>query len=322
MSSPIVPNTSVDVGNLAQQLNQILVYKIYIEKMPSTSYLDKNYKSTHYNNVRPSYPKTLITEILNYHMGPCERLVDVGCGTGKATVLFKDNFKEIVGVDPSESMLKSFADVIENDVAESERGKFKLIKAPGESFPEVENSSVDLVIGAESIHWCDMPKLFNEVNRVLRDDGTFAFWFYCQPEFMDLGPKAHEIYYKYGWSEQFMGKYLTAEQRAFFNTFGGPKLPELLGKEFRDIEFRKHDALHKDIKEVSSFYMDGSMTLQDFKGLVKSWSLYASWKRDHPDEPDIADTFIDELKTECSVESESTPLRVEWDTFHYLCRKK
>ena len=75
-------------------------------------------------------PDALIEEILKYHHGPKVRLVDVGCGTGIATVLFKDKFQEIIGVDPSESMLEAFKHEIDKSVAPNDRNKFKLIASP------------------------------------------------------------------------------------------------------------------------------------------------------------------------------------------------
>ncbi|CCK72859.1 S-adenosylmethionine-dependent methyltransferase KNAG_0L02450 [Huiozyma naganishii CBS 8797] len=291
--------------------------------MPSTSYLDQNFKSSYYHEVRPTYPVTLINRILQYHDeyhhshgGSRNLLLDVGCGTGIATSMFIPHFQKCVGVDPSESMLQ----VARQDYP---RATFKL--GYGEdlvSLDNLEKGTVDMVIGAESLHWCDMDIAFEQVYQLLKQGGTFAFWLYVQPEFVDLGPKANEIYYKYGWGPQYMGKYLTPEQRYFFTNMGGDDLPErLIKQKFKDLEVGENCSSNNQHSEP--FLMKGQITLKDFKRFVKSWSLYTSWVKNHPDETnDIADVFIDELMKECNVPSEETLLNIEWSTFYYICRKK
>jgi ubiquinone/menaquinone biosynthesis C-methylase UbiE len=47
-----------------------------------------------------------------------------------------------------------------------------------ESLPFLEDESVDMVVAAQAAHWFDYPKLFPELKRVLRKQGTVAFWGY------------------------------------------------------------------------------------------------------------------------------------------------
>ncbi|CAI4064203.1 hypothetical protein SKDZ_08G2550 [Saccharomyces kudriavzevii ZP591] len=290
--------------------------------MPRTSYLDENFEATHYNNVRPSYPQSLVSEVMKFHKGPCKSLVDIGCGTGKATFLFEPYFEEVIGIDPSSSMLS---------IAEKERndrkldGKIRFINAFGEDLSSIQPGTVDTVIGAEAIHWCNLEKLFQQVSSILRSDGTFAFWFYIQPEFVDFGPKALDIYYKYGWSEDYMGKYLDDNQREILLNYGGEKLRTLLADQFKDIEVTIYSPSDTDTSTVTAeknqFLWRTTITLNQFKEFVKSWSLYSSWIGNHPGEPDIADIFVNELKEVCHCDNLDVPLKVEWSTFYYLCRK-
>ncbi|CAI4039582.1 hypothetical protein SMKI_08G2510 [Saccharomyces mikatae IFO 1815] len=291
--------------------------------MPKTSYLDKNFESSHYNDVRPSYPLSLVNEIMKFHEGPCKSLVDIGCGTGKATFLFEPYFEEVTGVDPSSAML-FIAEKVKNELKLS--NKIKFINSAAEDLSSIQPETVDMVISAEAIHWCNLEQLFHQVSSILRSDGTFAFWFYIQPEFVDVGPEALDVYYKYGWSKNYMGRYLDDNQREVLLNYGGKKLRSLLSDQFKDIEVTIYSPSDTKASTVSAeknqFLWQTTITLNQFKEFVKSWSLYSSWTKDNPHEPDIADTFVNELKEVCHCENLDVPLKVEWSTFYYLCRKR
>ncbi|CAI1739708.1 hypothetical protein SEUBUCD646_0O03780 [Saccharomyces eubayanus] len=291
--------------------------------MPKTSYLEKNFESSHYNKVRPSYPQSLVNEVLAFHRGPDRNLVDVGCGTGKATFLFEPYFENITGIDPSSAMLS----IAEKEKAERKLGdNVKFINALGEDLSSIESGTVDMVISAEAIHWCNLDKLFQQVTSVLRRDGTFAFWFYIQPVFVDFTPEASNVYYKYCWSKDYMGKYLDENQREVLLNYGGEMLRSLLPEIFKDVEVSIYNPSDPDTSTVTAeenkFLWRTTITLTQLKQFVKSWSIYASWIRDHPGESDIADIFIDEMKEACHCDNLDLPLNVEWSTFYYLCRKK
>ncbi|GMC20248.1 unnamed protein product [Saccharomyces cerevisiae] len=291
-------------------------------RMPKTSYLNKNFESAHYNNVRPSYPLSLVNEIMKFHKGTRKSLVDIGCGTGKATFVVEPYFKEVIGIDPSSAMLS----IAEKETNERRLDKkIRFINAPGEDLSSIRPESVDMVISAEAIHWCNLERLFQQVSSILRSDGTFAFWFYIQPEFVDF-PEALNVYYKYGWSKDYMGKYLNDNQREILLNYGGEKLRSLLSDRFGDIEVTIYSPSDPSASTVtaenSQFLWRAAITLNQFKEFVKSWSIYTSWARDNPSKPDIADIFINELKEICLFEDLNVPLKIEWSTFYYLCRKR
>ena len=288
--------------------------------MPETSYLTvKNFDSERYHSVRPSYPQSLVNKIMDYHDGSCDELIDIGCGTGISTVLFTSHFKHVLGLDPSESMLNAAKEKFPQMSWANVNGD-ELVKGG------IKPNSVDMAVGGESIHWCDLDKVSDQVNKVLKPNGTFAFWFYVQPELIELGKEAHDLYVKYCYSDEYMGKYLTAFQRNFFVTFGGKGMKQKLQKYgFKDIEHEivnelTDSGLYTNTK-TPAFLMEGTINLNDFLQFVKSWSLYTSWTRDHPGEPDIAEKFVSELKEICGVKTMTEPLKIEWATFYYLCRK-
>ncbi|MCB0461028.1 MAG: methyltransferase domain-containing protein, partial [Flavobacteriaceae bacterium] len=59
-----------------------------------------------YNKYRPSPPKEIIHQTLNYlNSYSVERLVDLGCGTGISTLVWNDFASEIIGIEPSKEMV-------------------------------------------------------------------------------------------------------------------------------------------------------------------------------------------------------------------------
>lgn len=292
--------------------------------MPSTSYLDENFGASYYDRFRPSYPNTLVHKILSYHNKKTENelntLVEVGCGTGIATKLFMNHFKKCIATDASPSMLEC----AKNTLPKDSNVTYKLAK--GECLVEngkIGLNSVDMVIGAQSIHWCDFDTLFEQVHNVLKPNGTFAFWFYTQPEFIELNG-FNEIYYKYGWSDEFMGKYLTPFQRHFFTKFTeNDQLMNQLKNHFDDIKFEVSCYSKGQSDPNAPYYQTTEMSMSDLRDLIKSWSLYTSWVKNHPDDTiDIADRFINEVIEKFNITDENKLFKVQWTTFYYMCRNK
>lgn len=284
------------------------------KNMVETSYLKQNFKSSHYHSVRPTYPRSLFQAIMSYHKVGRELVLDVGCGTGKATFPMTEYFDTVIGVDPSSKMLEIARR--EKKMLGKRQVEFTCIsgEALSDSF---EPKSVDMVVAAESIHWCNRDKLYKQVAQVLKPGGTFAFWFYVQPLFVDH-PEAQRVYYKYGWSEEYMGRYLDEDRKRFLLEYGGAELVKTLEGNFASVERHVYDPTVSEYRERTAFHLKKSFTLKEFRDYVYSWSLYASWVSDHPGEDDIADKFIKELREVCNCD-EMTELRVEWSTFYCLC---
>jgi trans-aconitate methyltransferase len=60
-----------------------------------------------YDRARPSYPEALVDDVLEFAgvgVGPADRVLDVGAGTGKATLLFAERGLDVVGLEPSAEM--------------------------------------------------------------------------------------------------------------------------------------------------------------------------------------------------------------------------
>ncbi|KAF8154457.1 S-adenosyl-L-methionine-dependent methyltransferase [Crassisporium funariophilum] len=150
------------------------------------------FNASTYSASRPRYPQQLFEYIFSFHRGGSkarwERAVDLGCGTGQATVELRP-FQEVLGVDPSPGMLDKARAYTEGLGAHTETNipAFKFVQGSAEDLSKAipEAGSVDLLIAAQAAHWFDWKKVWPEVNRVLRPGGTAAFWVYTEIRLTD-----------------------------------------------------------------------------------------------------------------------------------------
>lgn len=95
---------------------------------------------------------------------PAARVLDVGCGDGKLTVLFKEKVgcKDIVGVDGLRDRL----------TAAKKRGVDKVINADLEKKWPLSDKSFDAVISNQVIeHVADIDLFISEIHRILKTGG-------------------------------------------------------------------------------------------------------------------------------------------------------
>lgn len=107
---------------------------------------------------RRSYPPALYQHILSRTGAPFSTpstLLDLGCGPGLSTFAFASSFARVLGLDPSEGMVKAARGVMQQRV---DSGELKLEDGKEVRFEQgqgerlqglVENQSVDLVVAGE-----------------------------------------------------------------------------------------------------------------------------------------------------------------------------
>jgi SAM-dependent methyltransferase len=126
-----------------------------------------------YDRARPGYPAALIDDLTAE--APRE-VLDVGCGTGKASRLFLERGCNVLGVEPDPAM----AAVARGHGVTVEDGTFEDWDPRGRTF--------DLVVAGQSWHWVDPVPGLAKVGAVLRPGGRFAaFW---NLDSYDAGTKA------------------------------------------------------------------------------------------------------------------------------------
>jgi SAM-dependent methyltransferase len=127
-----------------------------------------------YDRYRPSYPEQLIDDLMARRPG---RVLDIGCGTGKATRLIAARGVEVTGVELDPQM----AAVAREHGLHVEVGRFEEWDDRGRCF--------DLIIAAQSWHWVDPAVGGPKAARLLEPGGSLAlFW-----NFAELAEDAYEV---------------------------------------------------------------------------------------------------------------------------------
>lgn len=118
-----------------------------------------------YDSARPAMP-VFPVEIVEKYLGrQAENVIDLGCGTGLSTVIWKNRCKKAIGVEPSDDMRSE---------AEKKQGEnISFVKGYSHEIPVCDNFA-DAVVCSQSFHWMEPVSTLKEVSRVLKDGGVFA----------------------------------------------------------------------------------------------------------------------------------------------------
>lgn len=115
-----------------------------------------------YDRARPAYPEALVDDLMA--PGP-RRVLDVGCGTGKAGRMFAARGCDVLGVEPDERM----AAVARTHGLAVETVSIERWDSAGRTF--------DLVVSGQAWHWIDPQRALPRVVAALAARGRIAvFW--------------------------------------------------------------------------------------------------------------------------------------------------
>ncbi len=116
-----------------------------------------------YAAARPTYPAALFDAL-----PPVEgrRVLELGAGTGLATLRLLERGAQVVSTDAGPAMLGRL---------HAELPGVPVAIARAEALPFADDT-VDAVCGAQMWHWVDVPAAVAEVARVLRPGGWLAVW--------------------------------------------------------------------------------------------------------------------------------------------------
>jgi SAM-dependent methyltransferase len=120
-------------------------------------------------DARPGYP-SWVFEVLTERcgLGPGARVLEIGPGTGQATLPMLDCGAEVTAVEPGGALARRLI----------ERTAGRSIDVVGSRFEEVEvpEATFDLIASATAFHWVDLIVGIERCARYLRDDGWLALW--------------------------------------------------------------------------------------------------------------------------------------------------
>lgn len=146
-----------------------------------------------YDQVRPSYPEKLIEDIIvKAGIKPEDKLLEIGAGTGKATVqLAKAGFR-IHCIELGQNL----ADILKDKCV-----NYPNVTVDVGSFEEwepEEEKSCDLIYCAQAFHWIDPKIKFNKCYDLLKDGGHIAlFWYQGSGGVTKLGEEIDAVIRKY-----------------------------------------------------------------------------------------------------------------------------
>lgn len=102
---------------------------------------------------RPPYPTGVYDKLLS--IAPNRNcLLDLGCGPGKISRPLSRYFKDVIAVDPSQSMI-DLAQTLED----GQSANIRWVVGLAEDYDGTDNS-LDLIVAAASIHWMEHRRLF------------------------------------------------------------------------------------------------------------------------------------------------------------------
>lgn len=126
-----------------------------------------------YEEVRPGYPAQLMRDIVERtHLSAGDRLLEIGAGTGKATVMFAREGFRIHCIEPGPNLAGILTDKcscypnVTVDV-----GAFEEWAPPGES-------KFDLIYSAQAFDWLDPEIRFRKCHELLKEGGHLALFWY------------------------------------------------------------------------------------------------------------------------------------------------
>lgn len=123
-----------------------------------------------YDRYRPDYPERLAVDLLQMaNVQPGDRLLEIGCGTGKATIHFARTGHPLLAIEPGLAML---------EIARQACAACPNVVFQNSLFEEwpIENAAFRLIYAAQAIHWVDPDEVFEKIAAALAPGGMLALF--------------------------------------------------------------------------------------------------------------------------------------------------
>lgn len=205
--------------------------------------------SVAYARFRPHYPEALF-DFLARESPTQQEAWDAGTGTGQAAVGLARVFDHVTATDASASQIER--------ATPHGRVSYRVAQAEDSG---LDDDSTDLISAAQSVHWFNHPRFWNEASRVLRPRGIVAVWSYI---LFEITPEIDEIV------------------RGFYSGIVGPFWPPergLVEQRYQTIEFPFAEF------EAPDFAIEQFMTLDDVAGYIRTWSATRGFMKHHKADP-------------------------------------
>jgi SAM-dependent methyltransferase len=192
-------------------------------------------QAANYAKFRPRYPQELFVYLGS--IVPSRHIAwDCGTGNGQAAVALASVFDRILATDASEKQIAN--------AQRHERVEYRVARAENNG---IESGTVDLIMVAQALHWFDLPRFYEEVRRVLKNNGVFAASAY---NLLRIEPAIDEIVNRYYY--EVVGPFWPPERKLVEN--------------FADLPFPFHEI------EPRKFDMTAQWNLDHLVGCLRTWS--------------------------------------------------
>lgn len=278
-----------------------------------SAFAQSSFKAVSYMTARPTYPEKLFNYIASYNQehNPSGNFagtkgLDIGCGPGEATAPLTKVVDYITGLDPSQVMIKAASEKYKNIPNVS----FTLgsDQTFANQFPV---RSLDLITVAQAIHWFEFPEFFLNAHKVLKPNGTLAFWGYVDHIYVGH-PKATQITLDYCYGQKYLGPFWQQPGRDRLRAMlDVAQPPNNLFKDIRRVVNEKQFPDPSEVLDISQ-----TIKLSAVLAYMKTYSAYHLWKKRNPDERDICEQCIDKIKKSENW-TDDTEVTIKWSTI--LC---
>lgn len=128
-------------------------------------------RADEYHAARPDYPDELYDALVaSARLQPAAQLLEVGCGTGKATIPLAARGFEITALEPGPRLSAA----ARANLAGYEQ--VRVVQQPFEAWRPSEGEQLDLVYAATAWHWVDPAVGYDLAWHCLRPGGHLAVW--------------------------------------------------------------------------------------------------------------------------------------------------
>ncbi|EIW55807.1 S-adenosyl-L-methionine-dependent methyltransferase [Trametes versicolor FP-101664 SS1] len=290
------------------------------------------FNAAKYATSRLTYPRALYDFVFKFH----EHAKGARSG-GQATVELT-RFQCIIGVDLSARMIKQARENVKLRLAGLDLSSpVEFVQASAEALP-VEQGSVDFIVAAQAYHWFNWNKVWPEVARALRKDGTFAAWGYSGFRLSGF-PSATPLINDYRQGSDPVNSLGPYWERPGSTILDGhlvavpdPReaLPSQFNSEFERIYFTAPH--YPDLAGARPVVLRKALTWTELLGFLRTWSPLHTFHEAHPADleradGDIAVRFWRRLKEEVGrAEGKEVPkdedvVNIKWPMALLLARK-
>ncbi len=204
-----------------------------------------------YLRARSEYPEELFDRVFDIaQLSVGSRVLDVGCGSGQATLEFARRGCSVQGIDPAKNAL---------DLLAKRVGDLSGIELHWSSFEDYKyEEQFSLIACAQAFHWLDLETAPHRMADLLCEGGYVALFWHLQ----DVAPDSSQA-----------DLYTLSSE--FFKSFPVMNPPEY-GREFIDAmaDVLKHSGRFEDLR-ITEYPWDQSYDPEMFKTLFRSASNFA-----------------------------------------------